>query len=68
MKMTKELKEVLLKGFGELLDKLRVCESLAQKFEVEGKEKDRDFWRENRERQQKAILKSIEDLIEVEGE
>lgn len=68
MKMTKELKKILLKGFNEMLDKIWICESWAQKSADTGNEEDSEHWREERRTYQDSILKAIEDLIEVEGE
>lgn len=68
MKMSKQLKEVLLKGFEENLVTMRASERLAQEYKAAGNEKDKNFWTRQRENCQEAILKAIGDLIEEEGE
>lgn len=68
MKMTKELKEVLLKGFEEELIVMRGSEKIAQEYADAGNEEDRDYWLKRSRTYQDTILKAIEGLIEVEGE
>ena len=62
--MTQELKKDLLKEFKEMLEELRVDESLASDFEHKKNENGKTYWRKEATFIQQAILKSIENLIE----
>lgn len=68
MKMTKELKEVVLKGFEEILTSIVASRGLARSYEKDGNEQQRNYWLERSQTLQNTMLKGIEDLIEVEEE
>lgn len=68
MKMTKELKTVILKGFENMLNPIRIYENFS--CIAEGNEDTNSSlkWNKRRKESQELVLKAIEGLIEVEGE
>ena len=68
MKMTKELKNLLLKGFEDMLNEIRVHENFACTAEANGDTENSQKWNEKRRKSQELVLEAIEGLIEVEGE
>ena len=66
MKMTKELKKILLESFDELLNGVWTSESFAVELEHNGNKKGAYYWRKKRKNYQDIIIKGIEGLIEEE--